>query len=428
MRIFRALSTLLLLGAGTSATGLSCASKDDRSLGNSAGSGGSGARGGSGGSTTLAVTGGTTGSGGSSGSGTSGNAGAAGDDGRVSECKFAGLNCGGSSLEADLRTVNMLLLIDKSGSMTDSLGDGDKWTAMKSALAASLGRVASEMNFGLELFPYSLSLTIPEDDCGTDCFDLPDGDAAVVVPVGPGTDVVGEISVELEATKPGGGTPTAKALRSALEYFTHGAGAGLPGNNYVLLATDGGPNGNASLMCEAATCTTNLDGNCDNGNCCGQTVTRDQCLDDVDVLDALTALHDAGIPTFVVGLPGTDQYAVYLNHFAEAGGVPNSGDTKYYAVAQSQGVQGLTDVFNTITTQLVRSCDIPLNGPPTKTSLLNVAIDCTVIAPMSSDGSGWHLDDPSAPTEVILEGPVCDRLQTDGARRVDVIFGCPTVR
>ncbi|HSU39377.1 MAG TPA: hypothetical protein VLJ38_07410, partial [Polyangiaceae bacterium] len=193
-------------------------------------------------------------------------------------------------------------------------------------------------------------------------------------------------------------------------------------------ATDGGPNGNRSLTCEAATCTTNLDGHCDQGNCCGYDDTHNQCLDDASVIDALKALQDAGIPTFVVGLPGTDQYAAYLDDFAEAGGVPNSGATKYYAVSQSQGVQGLTDVFNTITTQLVRSCEIPLNGQPSKPSLVNVAIDCDVIPPTSADGSGWYLDDQNAPTEVILEGPVCDRLQTDGARRVDVIFGCTTVR
>ena len=420
MTTLRALSTLLCLAAASSAAGVSCASKDDRSLGNPAGSGGSGA---SGGSTTIAFTGGT---GGTSGTGTNDSAGA-GDGSGVAECSFSGLNCGGSSLEADLRVVNMLLVIDKSGSMTDSLGSEDKWTAMKSALAASLARVGDEMNFGLELFPYSLSLTIPEGDCGLDCFDLPDGDAAILVPLRPGINVTGEISAELEATKPGGGTPTAKALRSARDYFTKGAGASLPGNNYVLLATDGGPNGNSAITCEAATCTTNLDGTpCGGGNCCRG--ADDQCLDDASVIDALEALHDAGIPTFVVGLPGTDQYAAYLDEFADAGGVPNSGATKYYAVAESQGVQGLTDVFNTITTQLVRSCEIPLSEPPTKASLVNVAIDCDVVAPTSSDGSGWHLDDQNAPTEVILEGPVCDHLQTDGARRVDVIFGCPTVR
>lgn len=440
MRTFRALSTLLFLATAASAAGVSCTGKDDRSLGNLAGSSGSG---GSGGSTTLAITGGSSGSGmsggssgsgmngGSSGSGTSENAGAAGDGNGVGECTFAGLNCGGTSLQAELRTVNLLLVIDKSGSMTDPLGDADKWTAMKSALATALGRVAGEMNFGLELFPYSLSETIPLDGCTArgDCCDIPDSDAAVVVPVRPGTTAAHEISSQLEVASPGGGTPTAKALANALDYFTNGAGAALQGNNYVLLATDGGPNCNTSLTCDAGTCTTNLDGTpCGGGNCCRDSDTHDQCLDDGSVIDALHALHEAGIPTFVVGLPGTDQYAEYLNNFATEGGEAQSGDTKYYAVSQSQGVQGLTDVFDTITTQLVRSCDIPLDVPPTKASLVNVAIDCDVVAPMSSDGSGWHFDDPNAPTEVILDGPVCDRLQTDGARRVDVIFGCPTVR
>jgi hypothetical protein len=419
--------------------GASCSSKDNRSLGNSAGSSG---HGGSGGSSTVVVTGGSSGmtatggssgmtaTGGSSSGGTDANAGATGSG--IEECTFNGLGtCGGASLKAELHSVNMLLVIDKSGSMTDPIGNQDKWTAMKSALATSLGRVKSEMSFGLELFPYSLSETIPLDGCDTNCCDVPDGEAAVVVPVRPGTLSVSDISGQLSTTNPGGGTPTAKALNSALAYFTTGEGANLQGNNYVLLATDGGPNCNASLTCGPETCTTNLDGNCpaNSGNCCRFADTQDQCLDAGSVHDALKALHTAGIPTFVVGLPGTAQYSSYLDDFATAGGMENTaGDTKYYAVSESGGVQGLIDVFNTITTELVRSCNIPLSEPPTKPELVNVAIDCDVVAPMSDDGSGWHFDDPNAPTEVVLTGPVCDRLQTDGAKRVDVIFGCPTVR
>jgi hypothetical protein len=382
-----------------------------------------------GGSSGAGMTGGSAGTAGTGGGEPDASGGAAGSDGTTS-CTFSGLGtCGGASLKAVPRTVNMLLVIDKSGSMTDSIGDEDKWTAMKSALSTSLGRVQDEMNFGLELFPYSLVAPIPLDGCDTNCCDVPDGDAAVVVPVRPGTESVNDIANQLQATSPGGGTPTAKALQGALDYFTTGDGQNLAGDKYVLLATDGGPNCNANLTCNTDTCTTNLDGTDCGGNCCRYSDAHDQCLDDAAVLDALQALYDAGIPTFVVGLPGTAQYATYLNRFADRGGVPNTGgDTDYYAVSESQGVQGLIDVFDTITTELVRSCNVPLEEPPSRTDLVNVAIDCSVVAPQSDDGSGWHFDDPNAPTEVILVGPVCDHLQTDGARRVDVLFGCPTVR
>ena len=50
-------------------------------------------------------------------------------------------SCGQSSVQATTRIVNILLVIDKSGSMasTPSGFGTDKWTAMKSALSAALG-------------------------------------------------------------------------------------------------------------------------------------------------------------------------------------------------------------------------------------------------------------------------------------------------
>ncbi len=446
MRTLRAASTVVVLCVSAAVLSASCSSKneeaglDDPSGGTSGtGNGGSSGTGivltggasgkgsgGSGGGT--AATGGTDpGTGGSSEGGT--GTGEGGSNG-IAECDLSALGtCGGESVEAVLRTVNMLLVIDKSGSMTDPLGDQTKWDAMKSALGTALDNVQTEMNFGLILYPYSFLRPIPELNCAEDCCTVAEGSAAVNVPITAGTLSVPEIADQLDDTSPGGGTPTAIALDSALDYFVNGAGAALEGGKYVLLATDGGPNCNEDLSCDADTCTTNLDGSCTSGNCCSFSNTRNQCLDADRVLSKLQALTDAGISTFVVGLPGTQQYATYLDEFAEAGGVPaSSGDTSYYAVSEDEGVEGLLSVFETITTQLVRSCDIPLSQVPSQPDQVNVAIDCDVVAQSSDDGSGWDYDEPTAPTAVILRGPVCDRLQQDGAKRVDVVFGCPTVR
>jgi hypothetical protein len=440
MRTLRALATTLVLSATAAALSASCSSNND-DTGLDDPSGGTSGNGGSSGSG-IVVTGGSGGAGGSSGgtggtggSGTGGSSeggsgqGEAGSDG-IAECDLSALGtCGGESVEAVLRTVNMLLVIDKSGSMTDPLGDQTKWDAMKSALGTALENVQSEMNFGLLLYPYHFIRPIPELNCGDDCCAVAEGSAAVNVPITSGPLSVPEIEAQLDDTSPGGGTPTAVALDSALDYFVNGAGAALEGGKYVLLATDGGPNCNDELSCDADTCTTNLDGSCTSGNCCSFSNTRNQCLDSDRVLEKLQALTDAGISTFVVGLPGTQQYATYLDQFAEAGGVPaSSGDTSYYAVSEDEGVEGLLNVFETITTQLVRSCDIPLSQVPSQPDQVNVAIDCDVVAQNADDGSGWDYDEPSAPSAVILRGPVCDRLQQDGAKRVDVVFGCPTVR
>jgi hypothetical protein len=448
MRTLRAASTILVLAITAAALSASCSGKnessglDDPSGGTSGtgnggssgagitvtgGSGGSGGSGGTMGGTAGSGTGGTEpGTGGFSAGGTTGEAG----DSGIAQCDLSALGtCGGESVEAVLRTVNMLLVIDKSGSMTDPLGDQTKWDAMKAALASALDDVRSEMNLGLVLYPFDFFEPIPELNCEDNCCEVADGSAAVNVPITAGTLSVPEIVDQLEDTSPGGGTPTAVALDSALDYFVNGDGAALEGGKYVLLATDGGPNCNADLSCDADTCTTNLDGSCTSGNCCSFTNTRNQCLDNERVMEKLEALTAAGISTFVVGLPGTQQYASYLDEFAVAGGVPaTSGDTSYYAVSEDEGVEGLLDVFETITTQLVRSCDIPLTQVPSQPDQVNVAIDCDVVPKEADDGSGWEYDEPTAPTGVILHGPVCDRLQQNGAERIDVVFGCPTVR
>jgi hypothetical protein len=439
MRSLRLASTLLILGASAVGLNTSCSSKkDDTSLG--AGAGGSGGTGGthggpitiSGGSAGMGAVGQSGGTGGTGGtSGTSGtDAGGASDEGVPACTTLVGLDqCGITSVEAKLRTVNMLLVIDKSGSMTDPLGDTDKWTAMKSALGTALGHVADQMNFGLVLFPYATFHTIPLDGCDTDCCELPDGDAAVLVPVEPGGRATEEISYQLDGTSPGGGTPTAAALDAALAYFTSGDGAALEGEKYVLLATDGGPNCNDKLACKSDTCTTNLDGQCPDGNCCQDADQRNQCLDDLSVLDELGKLKAANIPTFVVGLPGTQQYASYLDEFAAADGLASDGgNSHYYAVSESDGVNGLIDVFESITTELVRSCDVALGQAPANPNLVNVAIDCNVVPQDAADGSGWDFDATPNPTAVVLRGPVCDELQASGAQRVDVLYGCPTVR
>jgi hypothetical protein len=433
MRTLRLASTLLIVGVSVAGLNASCSSKkDDTSLGPT----GTGASGGTGGTNggIITVSGGmgavgqTGGSGGFAMAGE--DAGGASEEGVPACTTLVGLGqCGTTSVEAKLRTVNMLLVIDKSGSMTDPLGDTDKWTALKSALGTALGHVADQMNFGLVLFPYAVFHTIPLEDCDTDCCALPEGESSVLVPVEPGARAVEEIGYQLDATSPGGGTPTAVALDAALQYFTTGAGAALEGEKYVLLATDGGPNCNDKLACTPDTCTTNLDGQCPEGNCCEDPDQRNQCLDDLSVLGELGKLKDANIPTFVVGLPGTQQYASYLDEFASADGLPSDGgDSHYYAVSESDGVNGLIDVFESITTELVRSCDVALGHAPADPKLVNVAIDCKVVPQDSADGSGWDFDTTPFPTAVVLRGPVCDELQANGAQRVDVLYGCPTVR
>ncbi|HYQ15574.1 MAG TPA: vWA domain-containing protein [Polyangiaceae bacterium] len=363
---------------------------------------------------------------------TTGSAGAAGDDEgpSVAECEsFAGLDkCGVTSVEATFSAANVLLVIDKSSSMDDQPEGFElkKWAALKSALGPALLTVQDEMSFGLLLYPFGEQAEIPLD-CFEGCCEVPSGPAAVQVGIEPGVRSIAKVMAALDATAPGGGTPTAAALEGALAYFTSGAGKDLKGDRFVLLATDGGPNcGKRETTCAADHCTPNLDGLCpsDQGNCCvGE---GSYCLDSDAVVQNIRALAEAGVPTFVVGIPGTESYAEYLNAFANAGSVPNPNTPPdYYAVAAQGGVEALTQTFSDITTHLVRSCEVDLGPGAPEKRLVNVAVDCSVVP--FEDGAGWNIS-ADEPTTLRLAGEACERVEREGARRIDVVYGCPTVK
>jgi hypothetical protein len=390
---------------------------------------------GSGSTVDASASGGTSGSGGSltlqplggSSAGTEGGAGGDPEASRVPACEsFEGLDaCGVTSVEASFSAANVLLVIDKSSSM-DDMPEGfelKKWDALKAALEGALDGASPDMSFGLVLYPFGTESQIPLE-CFDGCCELPSGPAAIQVPVTAGESGTSRIMQALAETSPGGGTPTAAALDAALTYFTTGEGRALKGDRYVLLATDGGPNCDPDNTCDAAHCTPNLDGQCEAGNCCAGEGAY--CLDDAAVVEKLEALAAAGIPTFVVGIPGTEKYAEYLDAFAVAGGVTSpSAPPAYYAVAASGGVEQLSRTFVDITTHLVRSCEVDLGGAPGDKNLVNVAVDCQVVP--FADGTGWDID-PEQPSQLAIAGEACEKLKAQGAERVDVVYGCPTVK
>jgi hypothetical protein len=340
-------------------------------------------------------------------------------------------NCTASSQTATLRTVNMLVVLDKSGSMAKPglTGSATKWDAMKTALNTALNKAKLTINFGLDLFPKQ---DVAATCTGATCCAGPALGDPMTVPIAPGTDTVAPIVATLNATTPGGGTPMAAALAHALDYYTTGDGRNLAGDKYVLLVTDGGPNCDTAAVssCDGAHCTRNLDPdpNCDTtGNCCSTTALAVNCLDDGSVTTQITNLAAQNIKTIVVGIPGSDPYQAVLNGFAIAGGKPQTGGaTSYYAVADSAGATGLADTLHAITVDLVKSCDITFTKPPDDPDLVNVLVDCKIIPknPVDGgDGSYWTID--MAKNTITLGGPICDYILKTGAGRVDYVFGCP---
>ena len=353
---------------------------------------------------------------------------------------FKGQSCSQTQVEADVRTVNMLIVLDESGSMNQTLASANasKWVVMKQALNSALPNVENDINFGLELFPY-LAGGIPAGSINpTETCAVPDvvGDA-VNVPITAGATGLTDVLSFIDGQTPAGGTPTARALKQAYTYFNQGDGKNLTGSKWVLLATDGGPNCNLGLICDAQHCTQNLDGTCSgNLNCCqdsqGQSIGY-LCLDDIAATNQIVSLAGIGVKTFVIGVPGTEAYATTLNAFANAGKMPNQNGANgelYYAISATSARQDLIDAFSTITTQLIHGCDFELKSSPPDKNKVNVAIDCATV-PRVPDGTaadagvdGYYIDYTPNPAHLKLVGSFCNTLQTQGAHNVDVIVGC----
>ena len=339
-------------------------------------------------------------------------------------------SCGGTTITATARDASALLVLDKSGSMLQKPPGYTvkKWPALKTALGASLDKVKTRMSFGLELFPFDATTPIGSP-CAGNCCAVPTGSAAINVPIEAGDTALPKMLAAIDATDPGGATPTADAMKRALEYFTTGAGKDVKGDKYVILATDGGPNCNADLTCDVDHCTSNLDGTCATGNCCDPTTggSKIDCVDDTSVTAQITALATAGVKTFVIGIPGSEAYNTFLDSFAVAGGITSpTPPPKYFAVNAAGGVGGLEAVFDLITGELITTCRLQLASNPADPEKLNVVVDGKIIPQDGPDG--WSLDTSTTPPTVVLRGATCSAMETKGAKVVEIEYGCPTIK
>jgi len=385
------------------------------------------------GGTSSGATGGDGNGGGQAGSDGTGGTGiiVVGSAGQAGQAGGAGEGCGATALRAARPVVNVLLVVDKSSSMnkTDEFPAG-RWKTLGDALGVALDQARTRVSFGLEFFPFADNSQDTPDTCQT-----PTG-LDVLVPIGPGDQTVPSIVDALASFEPAGGTPTADALAHARDYFVDGGGKTLEGTSYVLLATDGGPNCNADLTCDADTCTINLENEgatigC-GGSCCDVMIDPSgptNCLDEARTVAQVKALAKAGIKTFVVGIPGSQFFGDTLDKLAVAGLEPNpDAPPSYYEVTSADGATGLADVLTRITTGLITSCRLQLTSTPVDPNyqeLLNVEVDGETVPQRGADG--WTVDATTSPPTVVLEGKTCAYMESHGAERVTITYGCPTV-
>jgi hypothetical protein len=221
---------------------------------------------------------------------------------------------------------------------------------------------------------------------------------------------------------PDGGTPTGAALRSVLPIVK-----AAKGKTFVILATDGGPNCNAAASCSAASCQPNIDGiqgcSVTGPSCCDPpNGYRESCLDSAATVSGVAALKAAGIPVYVVGLPGTAApvYASLLDELAVAGGTALATSPKYYKVASATDNTLLT-ALKKIAAQIVATCEFKLTTTPAQANQVNVYLDELVLP--KDPVNGWKIEGPV----VTLLGDSCTKVLAGDILDVRIITGCPTV-
>jgi len=275
---------------------------------------------------------------------------------------------------------NLMLVVDKSGSMRDdtcAVGCNRKIDDAKTALTFLLNEGEGKIRFGWMPYP-------TDSSCGP---------GVVVTPCG--DDTAPGIRMLVAALSQGGGTPTGETLENANSY------QGLHDEsraNFVLLITDGLPT-------------------CPAGD--GHTVTQQ---DKTRALNAVTALHQAGIDTFVIGLGEAVNDSgdpTLLNDMAEAGGRARVGAAeKYYKANSLNELQtALQDIGG-----MVIGCNLALSVVPEEPNYLWVYFDGVPVSRDRNHIDGFDYD--ATRNQINFYGPTCDRLRSGEVEKVDIKMGC----
>lgn len=344
----------------------------------------------------AAATGATTGQGGKAAAGGNGQGG--NSNGAGGEMSFdagsseAGLTdataCTSTSAAAELIPLDILILLDRSGSMDYS----GTWAEVAPALKGFVTDPASAgLSVGIVYFPADTQ----GDDCNVALYETP----AVEVKELPGNAKAMTDSIDKQTQD--GMTPTWGALNGALHYATARQDAHPDHKVILVFATDGDP-----------------------------TSCAEEDPDKIALLPK-SALNYNGVQTFVIAMEGAT--LDNLNLWAAAGGTGQAYDVSKNPQAFSQKMAeirkaALTCEFNIpappegekLDPERVNVNYMPGDGGPAVTiPRSNNAADC-------GNGAGWYYDNAAQPTKILLCPATCGLMQTDGQAKVDVLFGCKT--
>lgn len=286
---------------------------------------------------------------------------------------------GEDRFEVQPSPADVMFVVDASGSMNNGLeGAGSRWNGLVTAISDILPSLDTVHRLGLLIFPQS-----EVDSCAVP--------SAPEVGLG---DAPRAIRHALEAAGPQGSTPTADALEIAYEHLL-AEREDRP--QFILLATDGGPNCMGSSDWESR------------GRAVQDQVARFRA--------------DDGIDTFVLGLLDEprglyqEQLDETLTWLAEAGGRARRDTPNYYRASSTTELAAAMLAISAA----VGDCSYDLGSEPSPGAVLVVEFDGT---PVSNDPSdGWTFA-PGRRDRVRFHGAACDRLRRGEVADVTVRSAC----
>lgn len=299
-------------------------------------------------------------------------------------------------------------VLDRSGSMRNP----NKWDQVRVTVGRIMRALGPRAKFGATMFPAA-----GENACapGVEIMPVRSGDA-------PSSGVDGPTTTELlnvTRVPPSGGTPTGATLESVRASL-----AKVDGSRFVILATDGAPNCNPSASCGFDQCQLNIENvtGCPKtgpNSCCEPPDGyRENCNDGPRTLEAIASLKNAGVPVYVVGLPGAAFYAGLLDQMALAGGTALATHPRYFAVDTASETVMLA-ALKKVAAKIAGTCVFDLKQAPVDPSLVNVYMDDAALP--FEPANGWTIDGKT----ITLVGAACDRVKNGDVLDVRIIAGCP---
>lgn len=293
-----------------------------------------------------------------------------------------GGGCGTMSTNVAPVPPNLLIVLDRSCSMTANVAGTPKWTLAVDAINKMTTDFDGHIRFGLTLFPDLVAPSCDQD--------------AIAIPVAPGNETAIQTLLTASWQKndpnyPDG--PCVTNIDSGMhQATTEPSFADTSRQSYALLITDGKQSSGCNVY------------GADNGT--------------TQIINDLRQMQN--VSTFVLGF-GSAVDPAQLNIFADAGGVPTGDPATHFYKAEDAA--SLDAALSTIATKTL-SCSFVLMDVPPDPKEIYVFFDNATdpLPPDPTHMSSWDYD--PATNQITFYGATCDQLKAGTVTDLHVVFGC----